>query len=169
MPRDCIKRETHLLTLWRVRSVLSTVFTVSLQLLIAFDRADYGTATISWRDNTDTHRPHDGAPSWRDETPVEIWGGERGDKTKKKRQKKSRFQRFASLFCCFSPHKSTKAQSEEEEQSEQEQDTEVSPSRSCTDGKSTWTSKSLNCLHTHHQHIMQMNMFFPLHVINVLA
>ncbi len=152
----------------RVRSVLSTVFTVSLQLLIAFYRADYGTATLSWRDNTDTHRPHDGAPSWRD--ACGDLRRERGDKTKKKRQKKSRFQRFASLFCCFSPHKSTKAQSEEEEQSEQEQDTEVSPSRSCcTDGKSTWTSKSLNHLHTPPTHYTNADKgVFPLHVINVI-
>ncbi len=72
MPREYIKRETRLLTLWRVRSLLSTVFTVSLRLLITFCRANYGTVTISRRDNTDSHRPHGGAPSSPDETPVDI-------------------------------------------------------------------------------------------------
>ncbi|KAL1261499.1 hypothetical protein QQF64_006764 [Cirrhinus molitorella] len=76
------------------------------------------------------------------ETPVGIAEGsgqetkERGgDKTKKKKQKKRRFRRFFSFFCCLSRPRSTKAEGEQVEQSEEDQDTDRTPSRSCTDVK----------------------------------
>ncbi|KAF4105218.1 hypothetical protein G5714_014549 [Onychostoma macrolepis] len=53
----------------------------------AFYRVHYGTVNIPRRDNTDTHRPHGGAPSSPDQTPVDI-GEEREDTTPRRRGRK---------------------------------------------------------------------------------
>ncbi|XP_073682714.1 serine/threonine-protein kinase pim-1-like [Garra rufa] len=83
-----------------------------------------------------------------DETSVAIGGGRGGGQKKgreKNRLKKRRFRRFASLFCCFSRPKSTRAQHEPVEQGEVDQDAGDEPSRRCSESDGYTSLQDIVC------------------------